>query len=81
MAFEGRHVTLTPTQRCSVLRLVAGWDPKRIAAWRGVSLKTVENQIHSIHLRLGVSRTRPDVVERAIEHMDCCIRPWEFPEV
>jgi DNA-binding CsgD family transcriptional regulator len=78
MACEDRHAALTATERCTLTRLIEGDEPQQIALARGVSLRTVRNQIASIHRKLDLSRTHPDVVNWGREHLQCCVRPWEF---
>lgn len=55
--------SLTPTEREVVLGLLWGQGSRAIARVRGVSLRTVENQIASIYRKLGV-RSRGELVGR-----------------
>lgn len=74
------HAPLSILERCTLRRLAEGWETKQIAAWRGASVRTVQNQVQAIHAKLNLSRTRPDCTDWALAHDQCCIRPWEFPE-
>ncbi len=76
---SGCHVALSPAERCTLAQTIEGHDPKEIAAGRGVSLRTIRNQIASIHRKLNLSRTHPDVVNWGIAHLQCCVRPWDHP--
>ena len=46
--------SLTPAERAIVRLVIAGQSNKEIAAHRGVSVKTVANQLAAIYDKLGV---------------------------
>jgi DNA-binding CsgD family transcriptional regulator len=47
--------SLTPAERAIVRLVIAGCSNKEIAARRGVSVKTVANQLAAIYAKLGVT--------------------------
>lgn len=72
------HAMLTRTERTTLWWLRLGQDPKQIALTLQRSPRTVRNHIAAIHTKVGAARTRPDCVDWALTHSDCCARPWEL---
>jgi len=55
---------LTGAERGVVRGVLAGWSNRRIARQRGVSERTVANQLASVYRKLGV-RGRHELIRRA----------------
>ena len=61
---EGADGGLTEAEREIVVGVLAGWSNRRIADERGVSVRTVANQLTSIYRKLGVG-SRHELIRMA----------------